>query len=136
MRATDGVARRPAEGGGYPSGPALGSRARRLRRAVTVASLRRPVAGEDLERVTGFVDGRIESMPAHLRLGVEAVEILLAFRATARTGRSPARLGEDALISLVGAWERSRLGPVRQYVRLVRSLAVFALYDQRFGESP
>jgi len=90
----------------------------------------------DLERSAVFVDGRIRSMPLHLRIGIAAVEAMLIARSTTRTGRRPARLDAASLQPVVRRWKHSRLGPVRQYVRLVSSLVIFATFDQRRTRRP
>lgn len=73
--------------------------------------------------VEAFVDGTLRSMPEHLRAGVLAESIALTALATVlRSGRG-AGGGHDRLLS---ALERSPLGLLRQYVRLFRSLVLFA----------
>jgi hypothetical protein len=71
-------------------------------------------------RVADWVDGSLATMPQHLRLGVLAESLLLAAY-TAVPGRSVA--------DLPAALERSPLMPMRQYVRLFRSLVLFAAQE-------
>ena len=77
--------------------------------------------------VESFVDGSLRDMPEHLRLGVVGESVLLgtyvaALRAAGRLGPGDA----DGLVRLLDAWERSRIGVLRQYVRMMKSLVVFA----------
>jgi hypothetical protein len=69
--------------------------------------------------VEAFVDGTLRSMPEHLRAGVAAESVLLGAwdRLRRRDGSSTVDL--DAL-------DGSRIDVVRQYVRLLRGLVLFA----------
>lgn len=75
--------------------------------------------------VEAFVDGSLRDKPAHLRLGVAAESILLgAYAAACRTlGRQS---GDHTLRELLDGWEASRVGVVRQYVRAMKSMVLFA----------
>jgi hypothetical protein len=77
--------------------------------------------------VESFVDGTLRDMPEHLRAGVVGESVLLgAYVAGLRAlGRLP---GDDpaALVDQLDAWEGSRLGVLRSYVRLMRSLVLLA----------
>jgi hypothetical protein len=66
-------------------------------------------------RVAGFVEGSLRAMPEHLRLGVLAESVAFATWAKLRPT-------DD----LAGRLERSPIALVRQYVRLFRSLVLFA----------
>ena len=68
--------------------------------------------------VESFVEGTLRTMPEHLRAGVLLESV--AFGTIARL--SP---GDD-LRALLGRLERFPVGLVRQYVRLFRSLVLFA----------
>jgi hypothetical protein len=83
---------------------------------------------EDVQR---FVRDGVRAMPIHLRAGVRTLERFLGARALARHGRPFAALDTGQRASELRAWGRSRLDPVRQYVRLVRSLTLFAAYERR-----
>jgi hypothetical protein len=75
--------------------------------------------------VEGFVDGSLRDMPEPIRLGVIGETLLLGAYAAGR--RALGRLdGDDALAGLVESWETSRVGVLRQYVRMMKSLVVFA----------
>ncbi len=71
--------------------------------------------------VEAFVAGTLDTMPEHLRAGVLAES--LAFAALARARRS------GDLQGLVALLERSPIGLVRQYLRLFRSLVLFAEHE-------
>ncbi|MGH9113573.1 MAG: hypothetical protein ACRDZN_14955 [Acidimicrobiales bacterium] len=75
--------------------------------------------------VEAFVDGSLRDKPAHLRLGVAGESMLLgAYAAGLRTlGR---RRGDQGLRELLDGWEASRVGVVRQYVRAMKSMVLFA----------
>ena len=67
--------------------------------------------------VLSFVDGVLRTMPEHLRAGVLLESV--AFGALARVAPGDLR-------DLLGRLERFPVGLVRQYVRLFRSLVLFA----------
>jgi hypothetical protein len=68
-------------------------------------------------RVESWVDGSLRTMPEVLRLGVVAETLAFGTLARARGGATP---------SLVASLAGSRIPLVRQYVRLFRSLVLFA----------
>jgi hypothetical protein len=93
----------------------------RFERQVVAALLTAPEA-EQRAAVEQFVAGTLATMPEHLRAGVAAES--LAFGAVARVA---ARHGDGAEVRRMLGWlERSPLMPMRQYVRLFRSLVLFA----------
>lgn len=67
--------------------------------------------------VEGWVDGSLRDMPEVLRLGVLVESVGLGLWARARP---------QADTALLRSFEYSPLWPVRQYVRLLRSLVLFA----------
>ena len=67
--------------------------------------------------VASWVDDTLRDMPEHLRLGVVAESVALGAWARLR--------GTDDR-ALLASFERSPLWPVRQYVRLLRGLVIFA----------
>lgn len=77
--------------------------------------------------VEAFVDGSLRDMPEHLRLGVLGESVLLGTYVTAlrATGHLAAD-DPDGLARHLDAWETSRIGVLRQYVRMMKSLVVFA----------
>jgi hypothetical protein len=73
--------------------------------------------------VVASVDRSLRSMPEHLRAAVAAESLVLG--AWVRAVRSIGT-GRDDLAAQLDGWEASRVGPIRQYVRLFRSLVLFA----------
>jgi len=88
-----------------------------------VASLVSTADPETRSAVLAYVDGSLRVMPEYLRAGVAAESLLLGTWVRLR-----GKLGapDRPLVEQLDAWEGSRIGPVRQYVRLLRSLALFA----------
>jgi hypothetical protein len=74
-----------------------------------------------------YVDGALGAMPEHLRAGVVAESLVLG--AWVRLQRALGRLDRRTLDTRLEAWEASPIGPVRQYVRMMRSLVLFAEYE-------
>lgn len=74
--------------------------------------------------VEAFVDGSLRDMPEPIRLGVAAES--LALGAYAKAQRSRGRLDDHELAERFDAWERSPIGPLRNYVRMMKSLVLFA----------
>ncbi|HEY3141229.1 MAG TPA: hypothetical protein VGJ86_08870 [Acidimicrobiales bacterium] len=74
--------------------------------------------------VEAFVDGSLRAMPEVPRLGVLAETVLFGtyVKALAATGRLN---GPEDLRVLLDRWESSRIGPVRLYVHVFRSLVLF-----------
>ena len=104
-----------------------------FRRAVVATVLSdaaAPEAGDVEDDVQRFVADGIGAMPPHLRLGVRALEVLLAAATVLRSRHDLARLGPDERLAQVRSWETSRLGPANQYVRLIRSLVLFAAHER------
>ncbi len=74
--------------------------------------------------VESYVSTTLQSMPEHLRAGVVAESIALGSRVVARVPDGPAR--PSASGTRVARWKTSKIDPVRQYVRLLQSLVLFA----------
>ncbi|HSO95259.1 MAG TPA: hypothetical protein VLV81_04390 [Acidimicrobiia bacterium] len=90
-----------------------------------VATLMSPTTDDRWRpEVEAYVDGALRSMPEYLRAGVGAES--LAFGAWPRLQRALGRLDPAALGQQVERWKTSRFDPVRQYVRLLQSLVLFA----------
>jgi hypothetical protein len=79
------------------------------------------LALEDRQETVAFVRRQLAGMPVHLRLGVAGVAVLLGV-----LGRG--RIDPDR-------WERSPLPFVPQYVRMLRSLVLFASYEPRLEDA-
>ena len=77
--------------------------------------------------VEAFVDGYLRDMPEHLRAGVAGESVLLGTYVAAlrRTGRIPAG-DAAALTTLVDKWETSRIGVLRSYAKVMKSLVLLA----------
>ncbi|HLM64835.1 MAG TPA: hypothetical protein VK306_11095 [Acidimicrobiales bacterium] len=75
--------------------------------------------------VEAFVDGSLKDMPEPIRAGVVAESILLGGYAAALRKLGRIR-GDRGLVERLDAWETSPVGVVRQYVRMMRSLVLFA----------
>jgi hypothetical protein len=71
--------------------------------------------------VEAFVDGSLRDMPEPIRAGVAGESLLLGAYAKARGG-----FDGEALRHHLDAWEDSPIGFLRQYVRMMRSLVLFA----------
>jgi len=91
-----------------------------------VASLVTSTDPELRSAVLTYVDQSLRSMPEHLRAAV-AVESL-ALGTWVRLRRKLGATGDD-LEPQLDAWQESRLDPVRQYVRLLHSLVLFAEHE-------
>ena len=74
--------------------------------------------------IEDYVDEALRAMPEYLRAGVASESLLLGAwtRLEAAVGRHDPR----ALRARLERWKASRLDPVRQYVRLLQSLVLFA----------
>lgn len=90
-----------------------------------VATLMSPTVDDRWrDEIEAYVDGALRSMPEHLRAGVGAESVLLG--AWPRVERAFGRLDDASLERRVERFKTSRLDPVRQYVRLLQSLVLFA----------
>jgi len=84
---------------------------------------------ETRSAVESYVASTLHSMPEHLRAGVAAESIVLGSwswleHQTGRTNDS--RMNDSRLRRRVTAWKTSKIDPIRQYVRLLESLVLFA----------
>lgn len=77
--------------------------------------------------VEAFVDTSLRNMAEPIRVGVAAESLLLGAYAAAR--RAAGRLDDEEIHRLLDAWERGPVGPLRQWVRLMRSLVLFAEHE-------
>ena len=76
------------------------------------------------EAVESYVDDTLRSMPEYLRAGVVGESLL--FGAGPRISHALGRLDDTRLRARVDRWRTSRIDFVRQYVRLLQSLVLFA----------
>jgi hypothetical protein len=77
--------------------------------------------------VEQYVEDSLRSMPEHLRVGVAAESLL--FGAWPRVQRSLRRLDHRAFERRLSRWGSSRFDPLRQYVRMLKSLVLFAEHE-------
>src|SRR5437588_13071445 len=90
-----------------------------------VATLVNPALDERVRNsVESYVDNTLRSMPEYLRAGVAAESLL--FGAWPRIASSFGRLDPADVKPRIERWSTSRLDPLRQYVRLLHSLVLFA----------
>jgi hypothetical protein len=88
------------------------------------------VAHRDQQRrqaVEAYVDGALRAMPQHLRLGVAAESVVLGVMPAFQ--RAFGRLDATSMEAHLRRWSLSPLGPVRQYMRLLHSLVLFADHE-------
>ena len=77
--------------------------------------------------IESFVDGSLRDMPEHLRVGVAGESLLLgAYVAGLRRAGRLDPGDREALVARLESWETSPVGVVRSYVRMMKSLVVFA----------
>jgi hypothetical protein len=74
--------------------------------------------------VESYVADTLHSMPEHLRAGVLAESLALGSRSWIE--HRAGRFDLERLHSRLMRWKHSRIDPVRQYVRLLESLVLFA----------
>lgn len=93
-----------------------------------VASLVSPdLADEQRLAVEQYVDESLQSMPEHLRVGVAAESLL--FGAWPRLQEALGRYDRRSMVARVDRWKGTRFDPIRQYVRLIQSLVLFAEHE-------
>ncbi len=74
--------------------------------------------------VESYVSTTLRSMPEHLRAGVAAESMVLG--ASSWLQQRVGRLDQGRLRTRVDRWKSSKIDPIRQYVRLLESLVLFA----------
>jgi hypothetical protein len=95
-----------------------------LERQVVHALMSPDLPQETRAAVEAYVEETLHSMPEHLRLGV-GVESL-AFGARPHLQHALGRLDDGALRRRIEKMRTSRVDVIRQYVRLLQSLVLFA----------
>lgn len=90
-----------------------------------VASLSADVDPAHQAAIAAYVEGVLQDMPDHLRLGVAGESVVLG------TGIRFARLvgSSRSLHDWLDLFERNPIGPIRQYARLLSSLTIFAIEE-------
>jgi hypothetical protein len=89
-----------------------------------VTTLTRDVDDARRPEVIAYVDAALRSMPEYLRAGVAAESLALGTFAALR-GRGKG-LDDEELRVFLERLEASPIDPIRQYVRLLSSLVLFA----------
>jgi hypothetical protein len=89
-----------------------------------VAALTRDLDESRREPVVAYVEAALRSMPEYLRAGVAAESVALG--ALPRLRERFGGFDDDALHRWLATLEASPVDPVRQYVRLLSSLVLFA----------
>jgi hypothetical protein len=90
-----------------------------------VGTLMSPTLDADARAaIESYVATTLHSMPEHLRAGVAAETIVLGSWSWLedRVGR----FDERRVRARIARWKASKIDPVRQYVRLLESLVLFA----------
>jgi hypothetical protein len=83
-------------------------------------------AGDQRGQIEAFVDRALGVMPTHLRVPILVYGVLLAtWESVSPRGLRRLR-SADERAARVGSWEASKLGPTRQYGRMLRSLTLYA----------
>jgi hypothetical protein len=77
--------------------------------------------------VEAFVDKSLRGMAEPIRAGVAAESILLGGYAAVL--RATGRLDDHGLHERLEAWERGPIGPLRLWVRTMKSLVLLAEYE-------
>ena len=91
-----------------------------------VDALLASVADPKRTTVATHVDGVLRDMPEHIRAGIAGQSVLLGAWWTTRS-RFPG--GDNGGVALIEHLEASPIGLVRQYIRLLRSLVLFAEHE-------
>ncbi len=79
--------------------------------------------------VTAYVASQIQSMPGFLRWPYQLALVAFNWLPLLRYGRRFVSLGPDAQGAYIGLWEGAPLGPMRDFVKLLRSCALLAYFD-------
>src|SRR5262245_62125196 len=74
--------------------------------------------------VEAYVERQLSVMPEHLRLGVAGESLL--FGAVPALRAALGAFDPSSLAARLERWKTSRFDPIRQYVRLLESLVLFA----------
>ncbi len=82
--------------------------------------------------ITEYVEGALKDMPEPIRAGVAGESLLLGAWPALRN--TVGRFGDAELAAQVGRWEQSPIGLLRQYVRALHSLVLFAEHEMATGD--
>ncbi len=90
---------------------------------------------DELERtrvhsaVTGFVTSQIEALPSFLAVPYRAAITAFQLLPILRFGRRYLSLEDASKQSYLALWSDSPFGPVRDFIKLIRSCALLAYFD-------
>lgn len=83
--------------------------------------------------IVAYVDDALKVMPELIRAGVAAESLLLGAWPALR--HAAGRLNARQLETQVDRWEHSNVGLIRQYVRALHSLVLFAEHELATGDA-
>jgi hypothetical protein len=104
-----------------------------LERRVVAQLISPTVSPAERPAIEDYVGGALRAMPDHLRFGVALESI--AFGALVRLEEALGGASASRLERHLEHWNASRISVVRQYVRMLRSLVLFA-ENELAPESP
>ena len=105
-----------------------------LERQVVATLVSPTVDDRRRSEIEDYVDGALRSMPEYLRAGVATES--LCFGVWPLLLRSVGRLDRRSLEKRIEGWKASRIDPIRQYVRLLQSLVLFAEHELAAESTP
>ncbi len=79
--------------------------------------------------VTRYVVSQIQNMPRFLRLPYQVAVVAFNWLALLRYARLFRRLPADQQDAYLTLWSDGPLGPMRDFIKLIRSLALFVYFD-------
>jgi hypothetical protein len=82
--------------------------------------------------ITEYVEASLRVMQEPIRAGVAAESLLLGVWPALRN--AVGELDHEQLLAQVERWEHSRIGLLRQYVRVLQSLVLFAEHELATGD--
>jgi hypothetical protein len=93
-------------------------------RQIVGALMRSDLDADTRSAVESYVANTLHSMPEHLRAGVLAESLALGSRSWIE--QRAGRFDLERLHARLTSWKHSGIDPIRQYVRLLESLVLFA----------
>ncbi len=82
--------------------------------------------------IVDYVEDALRDMPETIRVGIAGESLLLG--AWPAVCNAAGRLDQAELMARVDRWEHSRIGLLRQYVRVLHSLVLFAEHEMATGD--
>jgi hypothetical protein len=96
----------------------------RFEREVVAALVDPELGPSERAAVEQYVDESLQAMPEYLRAGVAAESLIFGAWATLLR-----KLGRGGVAERIAGMRTSSIDPVRQYVRLLHSLVLFAEHE-------